>query len=409
MRPTAEQAPPSRPLPPASGQVAPGRARADRPGPGLSGWLRDPRTAVLAFLASALLFGGGRKLLQGLNARRAVAALDGPDPSPEEVGAAADHGRAGLIDLFRLLGTADRAEVRDAAGRALATLWAGDELIAEEEQALVRRGFAVAWRARRRYPRDLKAPIPIGASYGVPFLVEGGTGVAPSNLEWSHRILGAERAGLESYSPWIAGPGHAAFEVEPVDFLTLGPHRLTLASRVRSIGLTESWQFELPHMPFSFEFDANLAVDALLGTRDDAREAAFVRSIRLDRPAATADGPIYLDLSADLALRDPPTLAVTTPLPSDLAHALAIEFEGVPGLARAGSVVVIGQAGPSARSIPLGPLAGPPIGAIDRPGEHRMRSVLTADPDLGWGDPDVRSVWPGTLTTDWVNVRVVRR
>jgi hypothetical protein len=35
--------------------------------------------------------------------------------------------------------------------------------------------------------------------------------------------------------------------------------------------------------------------------------------------------------------------------------------------------------------------------------------VLTADPDLGWTDPDVRSVWPGTLVTDWTTVRIIRR
>ena len=116
-------------------RARPARDAGSRPSSaGWSAWLADPRTAVLAFLASALLFGGGRKLLQGVRARRAVAALETPDPSPEEVESAAEHGRAGLIDLFRLLGTAEKPEVRDAAGRALASLWARDELIVEEEK-----------------------------------------------------------------------------------------------------------------------------------------------------------------------------------------------------------------------------------------------------------------------------------
>ena len=386
-----------------------------RTSPGWSAYLSDPRTAVLAFLASALLFGGGRKMLQGLRARRAVAALGEPSPSPEDVEAVAEHGRAGLIDLFRLLGTGGSPEVRDAAGRALSVLWAKDDLIVEEEKALVRRGFAVAWRARRRYPRGLTVPIPIEASYGVPFLVEGGPGVGPSNLVWSHRVLGTERAGLEAASPWVEGPGLARFEVDPSDFPDLGPHRLALAAKVRVVGLTDTWEIELPHLPFSFEFDPILGVEALLTSEDEPRGSAFGRSIRLEPPEALESGSRHLDLNAGLVLRDPPDLVVTTPLPADLAHRLAIEIEGVPGLFRAGRVVVSGQdGGPSDRPIesrrfPLGPIAGLPPDAIDRPGERRIRGVLAADPELGWADPDVRSLWPGSLTTDWAAVRVIRR
>ena len=38
----------------------------------------------------------------------------------------------------------------------------------------------------------MKVPIPIEASYGIPFLIEDGPGVRPSNLAWSYRILGSE-------------------------------------------------------------------------------------------------------------------------------------------------------------------------------------------------------------------------
>ncbi len=382
-----------------------------------AGWrdyLYDPRSAVLALLAAALIIGGGRKWLQAVRERRAVAALNEPDPSPEEVEGAAEHGRAALIELFRLLGTAEKAEVRDAAGRALATLWARDDLIVEEEKALVRRGFAVSWKARRRYPRGLKVPIPIEASYGVPFLSEESSGVRPSNLVWSHRILGAERAGLEEPSAWIKGPGVASFEVEPSDFPTLGPHRLALAAKVRVVGLTDEWEIELPHLPFSFEFDPILSVDALLTSPDDARAAVFARSIRLEPPEGLESGSRYLDLNSSLVLRNPPDLVVSLPLPCDLAHRLAIEIEGVPGQFRAGSVVVSGPGNEDsgrleARRFPIGPIEGLPPEAIERPGECRIRAILTADPDLGWADPDVRSLWPGTLTTDWATVRVIRR
>jgi hypothetical protein len=38
-----------------------------------------------------------------------------------------------------------------------------------------------------------------------------------------------------------------------------------------------------------------------------------------------------------------------------------------------------------------------------------MRVILTADPELGWTDPEVRSLWPGTIETRWVEVEIVRR
>jgi hypothetical protein len=397
--------------PPVASRLA---ARKDRPSPGWSAWLADPRSAVLFFLASAVVVGGGRKLLQGARARRAVEALNESSPTPEQVEAVAEHGRAGLIDLFRLMGTAEQPEVRDAAGRALARLWAGDELIVEEEKALVRRGFAVNWRARRRYPRVLRVPIPVEAHFGVPFLAEGVTGVSPSNLEWSHRVLGAERASLEEWSAWQSGTGSARFTVDPGDFPTPGPHRLALAARVRVIGLTDPWEIELPHIPFSFEFDPNLAVDALLTLPDDTRGAAFARSVGLEAPRIAEGAPRFLDLGESFVIRDPPELVVEAPLPCDLAHVLGVEIEDLPGQFRAGSVVVSGQGSASGSAgstlrFPIGPIAGLPPGAIDRPGDRRLRAILTADPDLGWADPDVRSLWPGTLTTGWITARVIRR
>ncbi len=234
-------------------------------------WISEPRSTVLFILFSVLVFGGGRKLLQGWKARGAIGRLDDPAATPETIIAAADHGRAALIELFRLLGTAESEPQRNAAGLALAILWARDELIAEEEKALVRRGYQVHWKARRRYPRALRAPIPVEVDYGVPFLGHGESGVQPENLEWSHKVVGARRASLLEFSPWVAGKGSAEFEMIPTDFETDGPHRLVLQARVRTRGLTESWELELPHVAFSFEFDPRLAVDALFALPDETR------------------------------------------------------------------------------------------------------------------------------------------
>jgi hypothetical protein len=383
--------------------------------PGLSRWLGEPRNAVFLVLAAALVLGGGRKLLQWWRARTAVKRLGEPEPSVASIEEAASHGRAGLIDLFRILGTAESAAVRTAAGRALATLWAQDNLIVEEEKALVLRGFEAHWHARRRYPRALRAPIPIIVTYGVPFLDAGGPGVGSANLEWSHRVLGTRRMALEAYSPWTTGPARTEFALIPSDFDTNGPHRLILHARVRTAGLTDTWELDLPQTTFHFEFDGVLAPDALFALDDATRAEQFARAVTLEPGAAEDAAPAdYLALGDQWALRAPPSLAVATPLPCDLAHTVELEFEEVKGRFAAGAVVLGGQGevdqGPPAITrFALGPVPAFPSDALDRPGTRRLRAILTPDPDRGWADPTIRSIWPGTIETGWAEVQVVRR
>lgn len=382
---------------------------------GWSRWLGEPRNTVFLVLASALLFGGGRKLLQWWRARTIVARLGEPSLTAEAIEAASCHGRAPVMDLFRILTTAESEPLRWAAGRALAVLWAQDNLIVEEEKALLLRGFATTWRARRRYPRQLHAPIPISISYGVPFLTETGMGVGPENLEWSHRIMGTRRATHESFTPWKGGAGHATFDLIPNDFDTNGPHRLVLQARARTSGLTDAWELDLPQIPFHIEFDPALNPDALFTLADASRGEALARAVELEPIKANeSEAAKYLPLNEEFAFRDAPQLRVTTPLPCDLAHTVEVEIEGVSGRFAGGSVVVSGQGSipepqTESRRFPLGPIEAFPHEAIDRPGTRRVRAILKADPDRGWGDPDIRSIWPGTLETDWVNVEVVRR
>jgi hypothetical protein len=380
---------------------------------GSRGWrLSDPRSAVLIALGAVVLIGGTRRWLQGVRARRAVAQLADLDVPPAAIEAVAEHGREGILELFRLLDTASDPLRRRAAGRALATLWARDQLIVEEEKAIVTRGFEVSWQARRRYPRALHAPIPVGVRCEVPFLEADGPGVSPSALEWSYRITGAERAALETFSPWKRGPVEVRFELEPGDFTTMGPHRLIFQARARTVGLTEAWELALPHVPFTFEFDPQLKVESILTLPDAARGEEIGRAVRLEPAPEGGGAPRFLDLDADFALRDPPVLRITTPLACDLAHTAAVEFEDLPGLYPTAPVVLGGQGAggeSGVRALPLGPISGVPPGLIDHPSERRIRVHLTADPHLGWADPDIRSVWPGPIQTDWCPVRVIRR
>lgn len=387
--------------------------------PGLVRRLRDPRSAVLVLMAAVLLIGGGRKLLRALRGRRAVGRLDDPGVSPESIAEAAEYGRAGLFDLFRILGSADGPDQRAAAGRAIARLWAEDQLVSEEEQAFARRAFEVDWQARRRYPRELRAEIPIVVTYGVPLLEEAGAGVAPRHLEWSHRIVGARRAALEEDSPWTPGHGRAEFTIFPEDFVSDGPHQIVLETKVRTVGLTGPWQIELPKMPFRFDFDPNLAVTSLLTLPDDARGQIIRQAVQLETsPAADGESARPLPIHHDLVIRNPPWIVIDLPLPCDLAHRIELEIEGVAGRFPAGRVILSGQGGArtqsdgsgrSTRRFPLGAIAGVDPSLVERPGRRRIRVGLKADPSLGWGDPSIRSIWPGEIESAWLEVEISRR
>ena len=101
-------------------------------------------------------------------------------------------------------------------------------------------------------------------------------------------MLGARRAAMEEFSPWAPGPGRLAFTIFAGDFDTNGPHRLVLQTRIRTTGLTDSWELEPPHEPFNFEFDPILRLDAILTLPDATRDESVMQAIRLEPVAAAA-------------------------------------------------------------------------------------------------------------------------
>src|SRR5436305_13061904 len=87
-----------------SPSLAPSQGQGRQPKASQEGrnWLSEPRTAVLVILGAVVSIGGGRRLLQALRARKAVARLAEKDVGPAEIRAVAAVGRAGLHDLFRI-------------------------------------------------------------------------------------------------------------------------------------------------------------------------------------------------------------------------------------------------------------------------------------------------------------------
>ena len=333
--------------------------------------------------------------------------MKGEKPDVAAIAASAKHGRAGLVDLFRLLGAGKDESVRHAAGHALSVLWKQDELIPEEEKALVTRGFDVKWKARRRYPRDLVQPIAMAAEFGVPFLAGAGDGVGPMHLEWSARILGSDRASLEQFSPWTPGPGSINFEVDPRDLATNGPYRRILNARVRAVGLTSAWELDLPQITFTFELDPILTPGALLASDDAARAEAFASAVRLAVRDAGDGSGTFTPMNSGWAIRGRPVIELSASLPADLAHAIALEIETVAEAMKAGGVVAVREH--AATTVAITTEATLPGDAIKAPGEQRMRAVLVPDLHRGWCDPEVRSIWPGVIATPWVTVHVTRR
>jgi hypothetical protein len=143
--------------------------------------------------------------------------------------------------------------------------------------------------------------------------------------------------------------------------------------------------------------------------------AQLGEAVRLE-PNDSHDGQpaTFLPLGAEWAIRNPPTLAVTAPLPCDIAHTMMIEFEAASQTNAAGSIVLSGQGlkpsdSPKAvKYFPLGDIAPVPPGVFERPGPCRMRVRLEPSPALGWADPSVRSIWPSQIETNWTSVEIVR-
>jgi hypothetical protein len=109
---------------------------------------------------------------------------------------------------------------------------------------------------------------------------------------------------------------------------------------------------------------------------------------------------------------------IATPLPCDLAHRILLEIDQVAERFQAGLILLSGQGDSrsasaeisvSTQCFPIGPVSPIPRESIGQPGTRRLRVWLEPDPDRGWTDPDVRSIWPGTIETGWINVEIVRR
>ena len=174
-------------------------------------------------------------------------------------------------------------------------------------------------------------------------------------------------------------------------------------------------------MPFNFEFDPILRLDAILTLPDATRDESVARAIRLEPARRRCGRDVRLIshwVTSGLCAIHPGS-RWRLPLPCDLAHAISIEFEGIAGRiprrpsrrqrAGAGAPAARPPSRTVIRRFELGPSRAAAAG-FDRTARPAPNADLArSDPDRGWADPDIRSIWPGRTQTDWVEVEIVRR
>lgn len=381
----------------------------------------DPRRWLFIAVIGFLAIGGGRKWLHGRKGRALADKLAGGTATVEEIRNANLYGRIVVHDLFRELTDGTTPDRRQAALVALVRLWKADELIPEEEKAIVTRAFHVNWLIRRKYPRGLTGNLGIRADYGLP-----GTGDADldrwlvEHLEWSHRVTGTRRASDDQWRSLPSGQGGAFFEIVPQDFPEDGPHRLILHPRVAVRGLTDNWQLDLPAQTTSFEWDDHLQAGALAGMPDDARAEKWREMFGFFEVFDRVTDSVHSKIDEKFRLFFPPApeLSILRPdmtlssLPCDLAHQVYLEFEAVDGRWYLGDWVLPANPeliqGKSVFEMPAELSQSMNVPRLERAGRYRGRYVLESCPELGWSDPSIRSVWPERIESPWADFEVVR-
>jgi len=382
----------------------------------------DPRRWLFLAVVGFLVVGGGRKWLHGRKGRDLADRLAAGTATVDELRDANRYGRIVVHDLFRVLTEGQSQEHRIAATEALVKLWRADELIPEEEKAIVSRSFSVDWRIRRKYPKGLTGPIAIRAFFGLPKLNDDELNRwLYQHLRWTYRVTGTRRASDDIWQSAEELPGQVRMIVMAEDFPDEGPHRIVLLMKAETKDLTDQWSLELPAQSISFETDDKLSIGALAGMPDSSRAEMMRSAVEHWVPDERPDAAFSV-LDDRFAIRNPPGFKVVSRLPADLAHQAILEFEGIAGRWSIGECVVSERSTSQVdknefvettfiviRTWPeildrLGDAA-----TLERGGNYRARVILEPRPERGWSDPDIRSVWPEAITTTWFEVEIVRR
>lgn len=384
--------------------------------------MKDPRRWMFLAVVAFLLIGGGRKWHRSWQGRKLANRIADGLASSDEILLSSRYGRIAVPDLFHLLSSTETEQTKkNAALRALISLWREDELIIEEEKAIIIRSFEVQWKHRRKYPRDMTGSFTIHASFGLPQLIDNElTSWLEKHLQWSSRITGSRRATDQQWKTSDAFRPKIQCDINPEDFPENSVHRIGLYVRLKTRDLSSNWELELPATNSSFEWDEYLQTDALKAPFSD-EEANQLNNALQWVPIAGSDQVAltmnHVKISPEFAVANPPLCMVQRPLPRDLAHQIYLEIQGVSRMIPVGEWVVALRNSDSVLN-PEAEVTCPPWeispedllsdSEISRAGNHMIRLILEPVTHRGWANPDVRSVYSGRIEMPWINVELVR-
>lgn len=386
----------------------------------LSSPLADPRRWMFISVVAFLMFGGGRKWLKSIQGRRLADKIAQGNANAAEILGSYRFGRVVVQDLFEVLSGGSSDEIRYSAFESLVRLWQADELVAEEEKAIVARSFQIKWNHRRKYPLGLDGTFDISATYGLFELKDSGLRKWLSDhSQWSHRIQGTRRAIDDQWNQNLGDPPFVLTEINSRDFPENTVHRIALFVRFKTFNQSSNWEIELPGQPTSFEWDVNLDSNALLAplieSELDLFKDAFLWQVA-SLPGPGQETVRFVQISPGFAIHNPPETVIRSPLPRDLSHAVFIELQGVPDLILAGEWLIACrkssdnsiQSGRVGSTFHVTPSCYIDDHLIGHAGKSQMRLVLKPIAHRGWANPEIRSVLNSSISFPWVEIEIVR-
>ncbi|MFM7317670.1 MAG: hypothetical protein ACKO5E_12055, partial [bacterium] len=343
----------------------------------------DPRRWVFIAVVAFLLLGGARKWLAASRGRKMADRIADGQASLDEIRQAARHGRAVLPDLLGMLADGKSDEMKSAAFESLIQLWQADELIAEEEKAIITRAFQVEWKQRRKYPRDYDGNFQILGFISLPKIQDESRIVWLSeHLRWETRVTGTRKATDDQWQMIPPDEMQLQIQMESRDFPEDCVHRVMLFTRVTTHGLTSNWTLDLPGQATSFEWDQHLKSAALKADFDEKEALIMQEALTWDCNAdPDTIGSQLIALSPGFAIHRPPVALLRIPLPRDLAHDAVLEIDEISSkiklknyvIASRGSAITLQK---QFKMIPLEIKRLIDDSAISRAGKYRARINL---------------------------------
>ena len=374
----------------------------------------DPRRWIFIAVVAFLIFGGIRRWMAARAGQKTADRIANGIASQDEIRNSFRHGRAVLPDLLAMLGEETSIDQKKAAFEALLRLWQADELIPEEEKAILTRAFQIRWKQRRKLPRDFSGIFQIHVFIGLPEIEdESCRQWLKSHLTWEMRVSGTRRATDDQWKKINDSEMKLVIEINSRDFPEETVHRIMLHTRATTTHLTSNWVLDLPSQSTSFEWETHLKALALRADFDDAESKEMQSGLiwRESELESNQESQL-LQISHSFGIFKLPTPQLKLPLPRDISHDVILIIDGINSHISLNHAVMECRQQPAStqqiRTLPLKIQNLIADDQISHAGKYKARLILKPRPELGWADPEIRSVWPESLEFPSIEIEIVR-